>query len=80
MVVIRLSRMGRKKRPYYRIVAVDKERPRESSFIELIGHYSPLANPAEVHIDMAKYDAWVKKGARTSETVRSLIKKVKTSN
>lgn len=76
MVAIRLTRMGTKKKSFYRIVAVDKERPRESSFIDLIGHYDPKKEPAEIVIDRQKYDEWIKKGAQPSETVKSLIKKI----
>ncbi len=77
MVAIRLTRMGTKHRPFYRVVAVDKEKPRESRFIELIGYYNPMTNPAEIKIDLKKYEEWIKKGAKPSQTVRSLIKKVK---
>jgi len=77
MVAIRLTRMGTKHRPFYRVVAVDKEKPRESKFIELIGYYNPMTNPAEIKIDLKKYEDWIKKGAKPSQTVRSLIKKVK---
>ncbi len=77
MVVIRLTRMGTKHRPFYRIVAVDKERPRESKFIEQIGYYNPMTEPAEIKVDLSKYKEWIKKGAKPSQTVRSLIKKVK---
>jgi len=80
MVVIRLTRGGTKHRPFYRIVAIDKQRPRESRYIELIGHYNPLGDPAEIQIDKEKYDAWVQKGAKPSQTVRSLVKKVNTDN
>lgn len=77
MVAIRLTRMGTKHRPFYRVVAVDKEKPRESKFIEQIGYYNPMTNPAEIKIDLKKYEEWIKKGAKPSQTVRSLIKKVK---
>ena len=80
MVVIRLMRMGMKKKPFYRIIAVDKEKPRESRFIELIGHYDPKTNPSKINIDLQKYQAWIKKGAQPSETVKSLIKRVDTAN
>jgi len=80
MVAIRLTRAGTKHRPYYRIVAIDKERPRESRYIDLIGHYNPMANPAEVKIDLNKYNEWINKGAKPSQTVKSLIKKVSSDN
>lgn len=80
MVVIRLSRRGTKHKPFYRIVAIDKEKPRESKYIELIGHYNPMIEPAEIKIDINKYDNWIKKGAKASQTVKSLLKKLKTDN
>ena len=78
MVVIRLTRFGGKKKPYYRIVAVDREKPRETRYIELLGQYNPLTTPAQIKIDMEKYDRWVKKGAQPSVTVKSLVKKLNT--
>ena len=78
MVVIRLTRFGAKKKPYYRIVAVDREKPRESRYIELLGQYNPLTNPALVKIDMEKYNQWISKGAQPSVTVKSLVKKLNT--
>ncbi len=78
MVVIRLTRFGGKKKPYYRIVAVDREKPRESAYIDLLGQYTPLTNPAQFKIDMAKYNQWIRKGAQPSVTVKSLVKKLNT--
>lgn len=78
MVVIRLTRFGGKKKPYYRIVAVDREKPRETRYIELLGQYNPLVAPAQIKIDMEKYDQWIKKGAQPSVTVKSLVKKLNT--
>jgi small subunit ribosomal protein S16 len=78
MVVIRLTRFGAKKKPYYRIVAVDREKPRESRYIELLGQYNPLTDPAQIKIDMEKYNQWIQKGAQPSETVKSLVKKLNT--
>ena len=78
MVVIRLTRFGGKKKPYYRIVAVDREKPRESAYIELLGQYNPLTDPAQIKIDMGKYNQWVQKGAQPSVTVKSLVKKLNT--
>ncbi|MCK4943065.1 MAG: 30S ribosomal protein S16 [Candidatus Aminicenantes bacterium] len=80
MVVIRLTRRGTKRKPFYRIVAMDKEKPRESRYIELIGHYNPMTDPVEIKIDVDKYDEWITKGAKPSQTVKSLLKKVKTDN
>jgi len=76
MVAIRLTRAGTKHRPFYRIVAIDREKPRESRYIDLIGHYNPMSEPAEVKLDVEKYNEWIKKGAKPSQTVRSLLKKV----
>jgi len=78
MVVIRLTRIGGKKKPYYRIVAIDREKPRESAYIDLLGQYSPLTKPAGIKIDMEKYNRWISKGAQPSVTVRSLVKKLNT--
>ena len=80
MVVIRLTRGGTKHRPYYRIVATDKRRPRESRYIDLIGHYNPMLENAEIKVDFDKYNGWIKKGAKPTHTVKSLVKKVKTEN
>ena len=80
MVVIRLTRMGTKHKPFYRVVAVDKRKPRESRYIESIGHYNPLPEIPEVKIDMEKYNKWIKLGAKPSATVKSLLKKTNTEN
>ncbi len=78
MVSIRLSRMGTKHKPFYRIVAVDRERPRESRYIELIGHYDPKKDPQIIQIDMEKYNAWIARGGQPSDTVKSLVKRFNT--
>lgn len=80
MVVIRLTRLGTKHRPFYRIVATDKRRPRESRYIDLIGHYNPMLGNADVKLDLNKYNQWIEKGAKPSPTVKSLIKKVNSDN
>jgi len=80
MVVIRLTRMGAKHSPFYRIVATDKRRPRESRYIDLIGLYNPMRENPEIKVDFNKYNEWIKKGAKPSATVKSLIKKVKSDN
>ena len=80
MVVIRLTRMGTKHRPFYRIVATDKRRPRESRYVDLIGYYNPMREQAELKVDVEKYNEWINKGAKPSATVKSLIKKVKSDN
>lgn len=80
MVTIRLTRMGTKHRPFYRIVAIDKERARDSRYIDLIGHYNPMTDPAEIKFDVEKYNEWINKGAKPSQTVKSLLKKFKSDN
>ena len=80
MVVIRLTRLGTKHRPFYRIVAIDKEKARDSRFIEQLGHYNPMSEPVEIKIDIQKYNAWIEKGAKPSQTVKSLLKKVNSEN
>jgi small subunit ribosomal protein S16 len=73
---IRLRRVGRKKQPSYRIVVIDKQKAREGSFVELLGHYDPRTEPATITVDQDKARAWLAKGATPSDTVRSLLKKV----
>ena len=74
-VRIRLTRKGAKKRPFYRIVAADSEAPRDGRFLEVLGHYDPLEDPAKVHIDEDGVRKWMQRGAKLSETVRSLLRK-----
>ena len=80
MVVIRLTRQGTKHKPFYRVVATDKRRPRESRYIDLIGYYNPMRENPELKLDLDKYNEWIKKGAKPSDTVKSLIKKVTSDN
>lgn len=80
MVVIRLTRMGTKNKPFYRVVAIDKRKPRESRYIERIGYYNPMPEIPEVKIDMEKYNRWIELGAKPSATVKSLLKKINTDN
>ena len=75
MVKIRLRRMGAKKAPFYRIVVADSRYPRDGRFIEEIGIYNPVANPAELNVDVERAQAWIKTGAQPAETVRDLLKK-----
>ena len=75
MVKIRLRRMGAKKAPFYRIVEADSRYPRDGRFIEEIGIYNPVANPAELNVDVERAQAWIKTGAQPTETVRDLLKK-----
>ena len=75
MVKMRLRRIGAKKAPAYRIVIADSRSPRDGRFIEQIGFYNPLTNPAEIKIDAEKAKTWLANGAQPTETVRSLLKK-----
>ncbi|NLN50628.1 MAG: 30S ribosomal protein S16 [Acholeplasmataceae bacterium] len=75
MVKIRLQRFGSKKRPFYRIVAADVRAPRDGKFLEIIGTYDPLTEPATVKIDKEKAEKWLKEGAKPTNTVKSLFKK-----
>ena len=74
-VKIRLRRMGAKKAPFYRVVVADSRYPRDGRFIEEIGYYNPMTNPAEVKINAEKAEAWLKNGAQPTETVKTLLKK-----
>ena len=75
MVKIGLRRMGAKKAPFYRIVVADSRYPRDGRFIEEIGFYNPVTNPAELKVDVDRAQAWIKTGAQPTETVRDLLKK-----
>ena len=67
--------MGAKKAPFYRIVVADSRYPRDGRFIEEIGTYNPVVNPAELKVDVDRAQAWIKTGAQPTETVRDLLKK-----
>ena len=73
MVKIRLRRMGAKKAPFYRIVVADSRYPRDGRFIEEIGIYDPVAEPATLKVDVDRAQAWIKTGAQPTETVRDLL-------
>lgn len=75
MVKIRLRRMGAKKAPFYRVVVADSRFPRDGRFIEEIGTYDPMKEPAEVKIDAEKVKEWMKNGAQPTDTVKSLLKR-----
>ncbi|HHZ03848.1 MAG: 30S ribosomal protein S16 [Acetomicrobium sp.] len=75
-VRIRLARHGRKKRPFYRLVVADSRSPRDGKFIEMIGTYNPLTDPADVKVNEERAMYWLKVGAQPSETARSLLRKV----
>ncbi|MDB5085611.1 MAG: ribosomal protein [Bacilli bacterium] len=74
-VRIRLKRMGQKKVPFYRVVVSDSRSPRDGRFIEEIGTYNPVTQPAQVNIDEAKAIKWLQTGAQPSDTVRNLFSK-----
>jgi small subunit ribosomal protein S16 len=74
-VRIRLTRLGRKKKPFYRIIVADSERSRDGKFLDILGTYDPLQDPAVVKIDNDKLQDWLGKGALPTTTVKSLIKK-----
>jgi len=74
-VKIRLTRLGKKKSPFYRVVVADARSPRDGRFIEELGYYDPTTNPATVKIDVEKAAEWVKNGAQPTDTVRALLKK-----
>jgi len=74
-VKIRLRRLGAKKAPYYRIVVADSRYPRDGRFIEEIGSYDPMTNPAKVVIDAEKAKKWIANGAQPTDIVRDLLKK-----
>jgi len=76
MVKLRLRRMGAKKAPFYRIVVADSRSPRDGRFIEELGTYDPLKNPAAINIDVDRAKEWILTGAQPTDTVRSLLKKV----
>jgi small subunit ribosomal protein S16 len=73
MVAIRLRRAGSKKRPFFRVVVTDSRAARDSSFVEILGHYNPRTKPAIVDIDKVRVDHWISKGAQPSDSVRTLI-------
>ena len=74
-VKIRLRRMGAKKNPFYRIVVADSRCPRDGRFLEELGYYNPVTDPAEVTVDVEKAKQWIANGAQPTDTVRALLKK-----
>ena len=74
MLAIRMRRVGSKKRPFFRLVVARSEAARDGSFLEILGSYYPRAKPAKVEVDRERVDYWVSKGARPSDTVRTLIR------
>ena len=74
-VRIRLTRHGRKKKPFYRIVAASSEAPRDGKFLEIVGTYDPMKEPAEVVLHQEKLQSWIDRGALMTDTVKSLLAK-----
>ena len=74
-VKLRLTRIGAKKNPCYRVVVADSRYPRDGRFIEVIGTYNPMTEPAEVKIDAEKAKKWIANGAQPTDTVKALLKK-----
>jgi small subunit ribosomal protein S16 len=71
---MRLTRIGSKKRPYYRIVVIDKRKARNGRFLEVLGQYNPIATPAQIEINNERAQYWLSRGATPSETVASLLR------
>jgi len=74
MLMIRLARFGAKKKPFYRVVVIEKERARDGRALEVIGHYNPLTSPAKVDLKHERIEYWTKNGAQLSGTVQRLLK------
>jgi small subunit ribosomal protein S16 len=75
MLMIRLARFGAKKKPFYRVVVIEKERARNGRSLEVVGHYNPLTNPAQVTLHHERIEHWTRQGAQMSETVKRLVEK-----
>ncbi|HEX6465446.1 MAG TPA: 30S ribosomal protein S16 [Vicinamibacterales bacterium] len=75
MLVIRLRRAGSKKRPFFRVVVTDSRAARDSSFVEVLGHYNARSKPETLDVDRERLDFWMKKGALASDTVRTLLQR-----
>ncbi len=73
MLAIRLRRAGSKKRPFFRVVVADSRAARDSSFVEILGHYNPRTRPAVVEVKKERVDYWLSKGAQPSDSVRTLM-------
>jgi small subunit ribosomal protein S16 len=73
VLAIRLARIGKTKKPFYRVVVIDKRRPRNGRFVEIVGTYDPLKSPAEIKLDSERITYWLGLGAQPSDTVRSFL-------
>lgn len=74
-VKIRMTRMGAKKKPFYRLVVADSRSPRDGKFIEILGYYNPVVEPVQIKIDEEKAAKWLNTGAQPTDTVKALFKK-----
>lgn len=74
MLAIRLARFGAKKKPTYRVVVIERDRARNGRSLEVVGHYNPVAKPAQVELNRERIDYWLKNGAQPSETVSRLLR------
>jgi len=74
MLRIRLMRMGKKKKPFYRVVVAPSQNPRSGRFVEVVGHYNPIPDPAQVHFNEERVLYWLRVGAQPTETVQHLLK------
>ena len=79
MLAIRLARIGKTKKPFYRVVVIDKRRPRNGRFVEIVGTYDPLKKPAEIKLEIERIQYWLGLGAQPSDTVRSFLHNQKTA-
>lgn len=77
MLTIRLSRIGKKKKPFYRVVVIERTRPRDGRIVESVGTYDPLKKPAEIKLNAERVKHWLGVGAQPSDTVRSFIRQQK---
>jgi small subunit ribosomal protein S16 len=73
VLAIRLARIGKTKKPFYRVVVIDKRRPRNGRFVEIVGTYDPLKKPAEIKLEVERIQYWLGLGAQPSDTVRSFL-------
>jgi small subunit ribosomal protein S16 len=77
LVSIRLARIGKKKKPFYRVVVIEKRNSRNGRFVEIVGTYDPLKDPAEVKLEAERIKFWLGRGAQPSDTVRSFLRRQK---
>jgi len=79
VLAIRLSRIGKKKKPFYRVVVIERSRPTDGRFVEIVGTYDPLKKPAAIKLNTDRIKHWMGKGAQPSDTVRSFLRREKTA-